>query len=132
MMGCGSWFLWILGLGIILAMVGSRCVHATISCSDAIVTLTRCKPFLTGGSRFPSVLCCVGLSNLNHEASTTKDRPRMLPLALGSSQKELRSCLKSVVFKFGCPSTRTLTVIRNPFLFPILVVSKFDIKELKI
>ncbi|GKV14931.1 hypothetical protein SLEP1_g25732 [Rubroshorea leprosula] len=89
MMGCWSWFLWILGLGIILAMVGSRCVHATISCSDAIVTLTRCKPFLTRGSRFPSVLCCVVLSNLNHEASTNQDR------------RDLCHCLKDAAPGFG-------------------------------
>ncbi|GKV14932.1 hypothetical protein SLEP1_g25733 [Rubroshorea leprosula] len=74
MMDCGSWFLWILGLGIILAMVGSRCVHATITCSEAISTLATCVPFLTGASPSPSAPCCEGVSKLNDEASTTKDR----------------------------------------------------------
>ncbi|GLU15628.1 hypothetical protein SLE2022_321010 [Rubroshorea leprosula] len=37
----------------------------------------------------PSGLCCVGLSNLNHEASTTKDR------------RDLCHCLKDAAPGFG-------------------------------
>ncbi|GLU15209.1 hypothetical protein SLE2022_317190 [Rubroshorea leprosula] len=89
MMDCGSWFLWILGLGIILAMVGSHCVHATISCPEAIITLTPCVPFLTGVSPSPSAFCCEGVSKLNDEASTTQDR------------QDLCNCLKGAAPSFG-------------------------------
>ncbi|GLU15631.1 hypothetical protein SLE2022_321040 [Rubroshorea leprosula] len=74
MMDCGSWFLWILGLGIILAMVGSRRVHAAISCSDALNTLTICEPFLKGVSPSPGAPCCESVSKLYNEASTTQER----------------------------------------------------------
>ncbi|GLT44967.1 hypothetical protein SLA2020_188380 [Shorea laevis] len=89
MMSCGSWFLWILGLGIILAMVGNRCVHAVISCQDALVALLPCKPFVTGGSPSPSAPCCEGVSKLNAEASTTEEH------------RELCRCLKDAAHDIG-------------------------------
>ncbi|GLU15225.1 hypothetical protein SLE2022_317340 [Rubroshorea leprosula] len=70
-------------------MVGSRCVHATISCPEAIITLTPRVPFLTGVSPSPSAFCCEGVSKLNDEASTTQDR------------RELCNCLKGVAPSFG-------------------------------
>ncbi|GLT48951.1 hypothetical protein SLA2020_225390 [Shorea laevis] len=89
MMSCGSWFLWILGLGIILAMVSNRCVHAVISCQDALVALLPCKPFVTSGSPSPSAPCCEGMSKLNAEASTTEER------------RELCRCLKDAAHDIG-------------------------------
>ncbi|GLT44981.1 hypothetical protein SLA2020_188490 [Shorea laevis] len=77
-------------------MVGSHCVHAAISCQDALVALLPCKPFITGGSPSPSALCCKGMSKLNAEASTIKER------------RELCRCLKD-----AAPAYRT-NHLRSP------------------
>ncbi|GLT51447.1 hypothetical protein SLA2020_248560 [Shorea laevis] len=89
MMDCGSWFLWIIGLGIILAMVGSHRVHATISCSDALNTLTLCEPFLTGNSSSPDDSCCNSVSQLYGKASTIQER------------RDICVCLKEAAHSFG-------------------------------
>ncbi|GLT44973.1 hypothetical protein SLA2020_188420 [Shorea laevis] len=70
-------------------MVGSRYVHAAISCQDALVALLPWKPFVTGGSPSPSAPCCEGVSKLNSEASTTEER------------RELCRCLKDAAHGIG-------------------------------
>ncbi|GLT44969.1 hypothetical protein SLA2020_188390 [Shorea laevis] len=62
------------------------CYHIMFRCHSHIDAL---QALLDGGSRFSSVLYCIGLSNLNHEASTTKDG------------RELCHCLNDAALGFG-------------------------------
>lgn len=67
-----------------------------ISCSEAIVLLVPCVPFLTGlGQPTPSTSCCEGAQNLNQKADTTQVR------------RDVCECLKGASMKFGVNSDRT-------------------------
>nr|XP_004513716.2 non-specific lipid-transfer protein A-like [Cicer arietinum] len=83
-----------------------------ISCSEAIVSLLPCVPFLTGlGPPTPSTSCCDAAQNLNQKADTTQVR------------RDVCECLKGASIKFGVNPDKTKQL---PQLCNLSVSFSFD------
>ncbi|GLT51449.1 hypothetical protein SLA2020_248580 [Shorea laevis] len=96
-------------------------------CLSCIATLQAlCNGWFAIPKCAPS---CEGMSKLNAEASTTEERRELFHClkdaahGIGVTQKELRSCLRSVVLTFRCPLTPTSTAICKPFLLLTLFLN---------
>ncbi|XP_028963982.1 non-specific lipid-transfer protein A-like [Malus domestica] len=48
--------------------------HATVTCQQAVSSLTPCLPYLTSGAETPPAACCSGVSGLKLLTQTTEDR----------------------------------------------------------
>ncbi|CAK7325133.1 unnamed protein product [Dovyalis caffra] len=60
-----------LGLMLLVLSLGAEIADATISCLDALATLTPCLPFLLGLPPTPSDACCAGAQKLDKLAATS-------------------------------------------------------------
>ncbi|KAB2624787.1 non-specific lipid-transfer protein 2-like [Pyrus ussuriensis x Pyrus communis] len=48
--------------------------HATVTCQQAVSSVSPCLQYLTSGSGTPPVACCSGVSGLRQLTQTTEDR----------------------------------------------------------
>ncbi|XP_058782312.1 non-specific lipid-transfer protein A-like [Vicia villosa] len=88
------------GVMLVLCMVMTTTLHASemddVSCSEAILSLWPCLPFLEGSlPPTPSADCCTGAKNLFNKANTT-------PI-----KRKVCECLKDASTKFGVKPDRT-------------------------
>jgi hypothetical protein len=67
-----------------------------VSCSEALLSLLPCLPFLQGtGPATPTSFCCAGANTLNQKANTTQIR------------RNICNCLKPAASRFGVHSDRS-------------------------
>lgn len=83
-----------------------------VSCSEALLSLLPCLPYLQGaGPATPSSNCCAGANNLNQKANTTQIR------------RNVCNCLKPAASRFGVHSDRSKQL---PHLCNINLSVSFD------
>jgi hypothetical protein len=82
-------------LGMLVTTLDARQID-DVSCSDALLSLLPCLPYLQGvGPDTPPSACCAGANDLNQKANTTPIR------------RDVCNCLKPAASRFEVHSDRS-------------------------